>query len=132
MLDIPVLADYGTTGKDGERNFVTRKCLEAEELPADARSMKFNGEQLQIDGIIDDFCLGDILSGKGENIVVTEKPLEFGFEMLVKYRGSKQQAVAQIRDSYERIFEMPMDTDCCQDSDNMLRQMFVNSISPRR
>ena len=128
MLDIPVLADYGTTGKDGERNFVTRKCLEAEELPADARSMKFNGEQLQIDGIIDDFCLGDILSGKGENIVVTEKPLEFGFEMLVKYRGSKQQAVAQIRDSYERIFEMPMDTDCCQDSDDMLRQMFVSQI----
>ena len=90
--------------------------------------MKFNGEQLQIDGIIDDFCLGDILSGKGENIVVTEKPLEFGFEMLVKYRGSKQQAVAQIRDSYERIFEMPMDTDCCQGSDDMLRQMFVSQI----
>ena len=128
MLDIPVLADYGTTGKDGERNFVTRKCLEAEELPADARSMKFNGEQLQIDGIIDDFCLGDILSGKGENIVVTEKPRESGFEMLVKYRGSKQQAVAQIRDSYERIFEMPMDTDCCQGSDDMLRQMFVSQI----
>jgi len=128
MLGIPVLTDYGTTGKDGERNFVTRSCLAAEDLPADARSMKFNGEQLQIDGIIDDFRLGNILSPRGENIVVTEEPQEYGFEMLVKYRGSKQQAVAQIRDSYERIFEMPMDTDCCQDSDDLLRQMFVSQI----
>ena len=128
MLGIPVLTDYGTSGKDGERNFVTRKCLEAEDLPADARSMKFNGEQLQIDGIIDDFCLGDILSGRGENIVVTEKPLESGFQMLVKYRGSKQQAVAQIRSSFERIFEMPMEADDCQGSDDLLQQMFVSQI----
>lgn len=128
MLDIPVLTDYGTTGKDGERNFVTRSCLAAEDLPADARSMMFNGEQLQIDGIIDDFCLGNIFSGRGENIVVTEKPLEYGFEMLVKYRGSKQQAVAQIRESFERIFEMPMEADCCRGSEDMLQQMFVSQI----
>ena len=128
MLGIPVLTDYGTTGKDGVRNFVTRSCLVAEDLPADARSMKFNGEQLQIDGIIGDFCLGNILSGRGENIVVTEKPLEYGFEMLVKYRGSKQQAVAQIRESFERIFKMPMEADCCQDSEDMLQQMFVSQI----
>ena len=128
MLGIPVLTDYGTSGKDGERNFVTRKCLEAEDLPNDARSMMFNGKQLQIDGIIDDFCLGDILSGRGENIVVTEKPLEYGFEMLVKYRGSKQQAVAQIRDSFERIFEMPMEADGCQSSEDILQQMFVSQI----
>lgn len=128
MLGIPVLTDYGTTGKDGVRNFVTRSCLVAEDLPADARSMKFNGEQLQIDGIIGDFCLGNILSGRGENIVVTEKPLEYGFEMLVKYRGSKQQAVAQIRESFERIFKIPMEADCCQDSEDMLQQMFVSQI----
>lgn len=128
MLGIPVLTDYGTTGKDGVRNFVTRSCLVAEDLPADARSMKFNGEQLQIDGIIGDFCLGNILSGRGENIVVTEKPLEYGFEMLVKYRGTKQQAVAQIRESFERIFKMPMEADCCQDSEDMLQQMFVSQI----
>ena len=128
MLGIPVLTDYGTTGKDGVRNFVTRSCLVAEDLPADARSMKFNGEQLQIDGIIGDFCLGNILSGRGENIVVTEKPQECGFEMLVKYRGSKQQAVAQIRESFERIFKMPMEADCCQDSEDMLQQMFVSQI----
>ena len=128
MLGIPVLTDYGTSGKDGERNFVTRKCLEAEDLPNDARSMMFNGKLLQIDGIIDDFCLGDILSGRGENIVVTEKSLEYGFQMLVKYRGSKQQAVAQIRDSFERIFEMPMEADCCRGSEDMLQQMFVSQI----
>ncbi len=128
MLDIPVLTDYGTSGKDGERNFVTRKCLEAEDLPSNARSMMFNGEQLQIDGIIGDFHLGNILTGRGENVVVTEKPLEYGFQMLVKYRGSKQQAVAQIRSSFERIFEMPMEADGCQGSDDLLQQMFVSQI----
>ncbi len=128
MLGIPVLADYGTTGKDGERIFVTRSCLAAEDLPADARSMMFDGEQLQIDGIIGDFCLGNILSGRGENIVVTEEPQEYGFELLVKYRGSKQQAVAQIRESFERIFEMPMEADCCQGCEDMLQQMFVSQI----
>ncbi|MBR0049354.1 MAG: ABC transporter permease [Prevotella sp.] len=128
MLGIPILADYGTTGKDGERNFVTRSCLAAEDLPADARSMMFDGEQLQIDGIIGDFCLGNILSGSGENIVVTEKPQEYGFEMLVKYRGSKQQAMAQIRESFERIFKMPMEGDCCLGCKDMLQQMFVSQI----
>lgn len=128
MLGIPVLTDYGTTGKDGERYFITRKCLEAEDLPADARSMMYNGRELQIDGIIDDFCLGNILTERGGNIVVREEPLEYGFEMLVKYRGNKQQAVAQIRESFERIFQMPMEADCCQSSEDILQQMFVSQI----
>lgn len=128
MLGIPVLTDYGTTGKDGERYFITRKCLEAEDLPADARSMMYNGRELQIDGIIDDFCLGNILTERGGNIVVREEPLEYGFEMLVKYRGSKKQAVAQIKGSFERIFQMPMEADCCQSSEDILQQMFVSQI----
>ena len=128
MLEIPILTDYGTSGKDGERNFVTRSCLAAEDLPADARSMKYNGNQLQIDGIISDFCLGGILSGRGENIIVTEKPQEFGFGILVKYRGSKREAIAQIRQSYERIFGIPMEASCCQGSEDELRLMVMNEI----
>lgn len=128
MLGIPVLTDYGTSNKDGERIFVTRKCLEAEDLPGDARSMRFDGEQIQIDGIIDDFCMGNILSGKGDNVLVMEKPMENGFEILVKYRGSKQEAIAQIRESYERIFQMAMEADYCQSSDDILRETFVKEI----
>ena len=128
ILNIPILTDYGTSGKYGERNFITRKCLEAEDLPSDARSIFLNGKQLQIDGIINEFCLGDILSEKGNNIVVTEAPLEYGIEILVKYRGSKKDAISQIRKSYEHIFNMPMEADCCQGSDDTLHYIYIGEI----
>lgn len=128
MLGIPILADYGTSGKDGERNFVSRKCLESRGLDSDARSMLYSGSQIQIDGIIDDFCLGNILSDKHEEILVQEKPLELGFEMLVKYRGSREEAMKQIRQSYERVFRMPMEPHYCQAFENVVEMMFLNEI----
>ena len=128
ILNIPILTDYGTSGKYGERNFITRKCLEAEDLPSNARSIFLNGKQLQIDGIINEFCLGDILSEKGNNIIVTEAPLEYGLEILVKYRGSKKDAISQIRKSYEHIFNMPMEADCCQGGDDTLQYIYIGEI----
>ena len=135
LLGIKVLEDYGTTGYDDEvkqkrRVFVTPKALAAENLPRNARSIKFQNVQLQIDGVIDDIHLKDILYTDQRPVIVQEyENIGGGPSVLMRYRGDKREVRRQVAEHYKQIFGKDMmESHAFYFFDDQMRTIYANHI----
>ena len=139
MLGIKVREDYGTSSYDINRRqrrcvFVTPQALAAEDLPSDARSIQFAGEQLQIDGVIDNFHLKDILYTEERPIIVQEyETLNTGLSLLMRYRGQRGEAQRQVGECYRKIFGKDMtESGVFSFFDQQLRAIYADQIRIQR
>ena len=129
MMGIKVITDYGTSYKSGQRLFVTPSFLEQRNLPADTRAIKFQGQDSHIDGLIESFTLGDILSGLNNPIVIMEDPKkDWGLNVIVKYKGDLHEIRQQIAKLYEDIIEMPMAAENCVAYEDLIANCYSSHI----
>lgn len=129
LMGINVLEDYGTRGKNGLRRFVTPRVLAEFGLPADARSFTIDCAPMQVDGLIEPFKLGNILSDMDRPIIVEESPHPFCRNILLKYTGDEKALRRQIAPLFEHIFERPMEASNCMTYEEMLTNEFKSQIN---
>ena len=139
MLGIKVIEDYGTSNFDEYRKqkrkfYVTRQTLAAEDLPADARSIQFGGEQMQVDGIVESFHLRGILHTEERPIIVQEyERLDEAPSLLMRYRGDAREARRQVGECYKRIFGKDMmESHAFSFFDQQLQAIYANHIRIQR
>ena len=114
MLDLKLIADYGTTGPNGVKTYVTPNALALHGLPADARAFRFTGDSVltQIDGLINPIHLHNILEttyeGRPQMVQLYKEPL-IGYCLMMRYQGDKNEAKRQVGEVYRKVFECDMD-----------------------
>ena len=113
MLDLKVIADYGTTGPNGVKTYVTPNALQLYGLPDDARAFHCNGDSVltQIDGLIEPVHLHNILEttyvGRPQMVQLYQEPLIY-YCLMMRYQGDKYEAKRQVGEVYRRVFECDM------------------------
>ena len=114
MLDLKLIADYGTTGPNGVKTYVTPNALALHGLPADARAFRFTGDSvlIQIDGLINPIHLHNILEttyeGRPQMVQLYKEPL-IKYCLMMRYQGDKDEAKRQVGEVYRKVFECDMD-----------------------
>ncbi len=113
MLDLKLIADYGTTGPDGVKTYVTPNALALHGLPADARAFRYNEDSVltQIDGLIEPVHLHNILEttyeGRPQMVKLYKEPI-INYCLMMRYRGDKNEAKRQVGEVYRKVFEWDM------------------------
>ena len=114
MLDLKIIADYGTTGPNGVKTYVTPNALALHGLPAEARAFRFskNSELTQIDGLIEPVHLHNILEttyeGRPQMVQLYKEPL-IKYCLMMRYQGDKDEAKRQVGEVYRKVFERDME-----------------------
>jgi putative ABC transport system permease protein len=114
MLDLKIITDYGTTGPNGVKTYVTPNALALHGLPAEARAFRFskNSELTQIDGLIEPVHLHNILEttyeGRPQMVQLYKEPL-IKYCLMMRYQGDKDEAKRQIGEVYRKVFERDME-----------------------
>lgn len=133
MLNPKVITDYGTTGPNGVKTYVTPNTLPLHGLPEDARFFQFGNnksELTQIDGLIEPIHLHNILEttyeGRPQMIEISKEPVILSI-LLMRYQGDKQEAKRQVGEAYKKIFENEME-DNFNFFDDQLRACFDKEL----
>jgi putative ABC transport system permease protein len=114
MLDLKIITDYGTTGPNGVKTYVTPNALALHGLPAEARAFRFskNSELTQIDGLIEPVHLHNILEttyeGRPQMVQLYKEPL-IKYCLMMRYQGDKDEAKRQVGEVYRKVFERDME-----------------------
>ncbi len=114
MLDLKVITDYGTTGPNGVKTYVTPNALALHGLPADARAFRYNEDSVltQIDGLIEPIHLHNILEttyvGHPQMVKLYPKPV-INTCLMMRYQGDKYEAKRQVGEVYKKLFEHDME-----------------------
>ena len=114
MLDLKLIADYGTTGPNGVKTYVTPNALALHGLPADARAFRYNEDSVltQIDGLIEPLHLYNILEttyeGRPQMVKLYKEPV-IKYCLMMRYRGDKREAKRQVGEVYRKVFECDME-----------------------
>ena len=114
MLDLKLIADYGTTGPSGVKTYVTPNALALHGLPADARAFRYNQDSVltQVDGLIEPVHLHNILEtnyeGRPQMVKLYKEPL-INYCLMMRYRGDKYEAKRQVGEVYRKVFEREME-----------------------
>ena len=114
MLDLKVITDYGTTGPNGVKTYVTPNALALHGLPADARAFRYNKDSVltQIDGLIEPLHLHNILEttyvGRPQMVKLYPEPV-INYCLMMRYRGDKYEAKRQVGEVYRKVFESDME-----------------------
>ena len=114
MLDLKLIADYGTTGPNGVKTYVTPNALALHGLPADARAFRYNEDSVltQIDGLIEPMHLHNILEttyeGRPQMVRLYKEPV-INYCLMMRYRGDKQEAKRLVGEVYRKVFELDME-----------------------
>jgi len=114
MLDLKLIADYGTTGPNGVKTYVTPNALALHGLPADARAFRFNGDSVltQVDGLIAPIHLHNILEttyeGRPQMVQLHKEPL-INYCLMMRYQGDKNEAKRQVGEVYRKVYECEME-----------------------
>jgi putative ABC transport system permease protein len=114
MLDLKLIADYGTTGPNGVKTYVTPNALALHGLPADARAFRFTGDSVltQIDGLINPIHLHNILEttyeGRPQMVKLYKEPI-INSCLMMRYQGDKREAKRQVGEVYRKVFECDME-----------------------
>ena len=135
MLGPKVLADYGTTGPDGVKTYVTPNALTLQGLPMDARTLVFNDEDerptRQVDGLIEPMHLHDILDqnyvDRPQMVTIHPEP-PIRYILMMRYRGSAAEARRQVGEVYRKVFERDMTTSAFNFYDDQLRDCYVDHL----
>ena len=113
MLDLKIIADYGTTGPNGVKTYVTANALALHGLPDDARAFRYNKDSVltQIDGLIEPIHLHNILEttyeGRPQMVQLYQEPL-IKYCLMMRYQGDKHEAKRQVGEVYRKVFECDM------------------------
>ena len=114
MLDLKLIADYGTSGPNGVKTYVTPNALALHGLPADARAFRYNEDSVltQIDGLIEPIHLHNILEttyeGRPQMVKLYKEPL-INYCLMMRYQGNKYDAKRQVGEVYRKVFECDME-----------------------
>ena len=114
MLDLKLIADYGTTGPNGVKTYVTPNALALHGLPADARAFRYNEDSVltQIDGLIEPLHLHNILEttyeGRPQMVKLYKEPI-INSCLMMRYQGDKREAKRQVGKVYRKVFECDME-----------------------
>ena len=114
MLDLKIIADYGTTGPNGVKTYVTPNALALHGLPAEARAFRFSKNPVltQIDGLIEPVHLHNILEttyeGRPQMVQLYKEPL-IKYCLMMRYQGDKDEAKRQVGEVYRTVFERDME-----------------------
>jgi len=114
MLDLKIIADYGTTGPNGVKTYVTPNALQLHGLPDDARAFRYNKDSVltQIDGLIEPLHLHNILEttyvGRPQMVKLYQEPI-INYCLMMRYRGDKYEAKRQVGEVYRKVFESDME-----------------------
>ena len=114
MLDLKIITDYGTTGPNGVKTYVTPNALALHGLPADARAFRYNEDSVltQIDGLIEPLHLHNILEttyvGRPQMVKLYPEPV-INYCLMMRYRGDKYEAKRQVGEVYKKLFEHDME-----------------------
>ena len=114
MLDLKVITDYGTTGPNGVKTYVTPNALQLHGLPDDARAFRYNKDSVltQIDGLIEPIHLHNILEttyeGRPQMVKLYQEPI-INYCLMMRYRGDKYEAKRQVGEVYRKVFESDME-----------------------
>ena len=114
MLNLKVITDYGTTGPNGVKTYVTPNALALHGLPADARAFRYNEDSVltQIDGLIEPIHLHNILEttyvGRPQMVKLYPEPV-INYCLMMRYRGDKYEAKRQVGEVYKKLFEQDME-----------------------
>jgi putative ABC transport system permease protein len=114
MLDLKLIADYGTTGPNGVKTYVTPNALALHGLPADARAFRYNEDSVltQIDGLIEPLHLHNILEttyeGRPQMVKLYKEPI-INSCLMMRYQGDKREAKRQVGEVYRKVFECDME-----------------------
>ena len=114
MLDLKLIADYGTTGPNGVKTYVTPNALALHGQPADARAFRYNQDSVltQIDGLIEPLHLHNILEttyeGRPQMVQLYKEPL-INYCLMMRYQGDKYEAKRLVGEVYRKVFECDME-----------------------
>ena len=113
MLDLKVIADYGTTGPNGVKTYVTPNALTLHGQPADARAFRYNEDSVltQVDGLIAPIHLHNILEttyeGRPQMVRLYQEPV-INYCLMMRYRGDKYEAKRQVGEVYRKVLDCDM------------------------
>ena len=135
MLDLKVIADYGTTGPDGVKTYITPNALSLQGLPPDARTFIFGDDMeepvRQVDGLIEPMHLHNILDqnyiGRPQMVTIHPEPL-IKYILMMRYRGSAQEARRQVGEVFRRVFERDLTPDTFNFYDDQLRDCYADHL----
>ena len=114
MLDLKVITDYGTTGPNGIKTYITPNALSLHGLPEDAHSFRYDEEKelIQIDGLIEPIHLHNILEttfdGRPQMVEIFPEP-QILYVLMMRYQGDRREARRQVGEVYKKIFNCEME-----------------------
>ncbi len=88
------------------KNYINQQALNELELSEDAEEFYYGEEMIPIAGILEDVKIGNVLTDQHPLRIAISKPFEnfTPWNVLIKIKGDEQQALAQVKEVYEKIY----------------------------
>ncbi len=108
LLGIKIKKDYNISSVI--KHYLNQQALNELGLSEDAPDYPYYDDRIPIAGIIDDFKIGNVLTEQHPVQVVVARPFESfrPWDVLIKIKGDKRQALEQIKEVHERIYSKEM------------------------
>ena len=104
ILDISLKKDYHLAAS--HKNYINQQAINELGLENDATDFNYGGETYPIGGIIEDIMIGNVLTEQHPLLISVGRPFEdiWPWNVLIKIKGDKGDALKQIKDVYEQIY----------------------------